>query len=128
MTVNATMLTNLGLMEAAGGSLVITTAVANAGGTIEDTASQVFLQGASIAGGVLVTTGGGNIGDNSMRDAADQGAAILVVSSDFEEVATLCDRALVISRGRIAGALHGAGLTVDNVLARASLGAGHVAV
>ena len=62
-----------------------------------------------------------------LRDAADKGAAILVVSSDFEEVATLCDRALVISRGQIAGELHGAALTVDNVLARASLGAGHVA-
>jgi ribose transport system ATP-binding protein len=62
-----------------------------------------------------------------LRDVADKGAAILVVSSDFEEVATLCDRALVISRGVITSELHGAGLTVDTVLARASLGAGHVA-
>jgi ribose transport system ATP-binding protein len=62
-----------------------------------------------------------------LRDVADNGAAILVVSSDFEEVATLCDRALVISRGLITSELHGAGLTVDTVLARASLGAGHAA-
>jgi ribose transport system ATP-binding protein len=55
--------------------------------------------------------------------AAENGAAILVVSSDFEEVATLCDRALVIGRGRIAGELHGPALTVDNLVARASLGA-----
>ncbi len=34
-----------------------------------------------------------------LRDVAAEGAAILVVSSDFEEVATLCDRALVIGRG-----------------------------
>ena len=57
-----------------------------------------------------------------LRGAAEKGAAIVVVSSDFEEVATLCDRALVISRGVIADELSGAGLTVDTVLARASLG------
>jgi ribose transport system ATP-binding protein len=57
-----------------------------------------------------------------LRQAAEARASILVVSSDFEEVATLCDRALVISRGRIAGQLQGAGLTVDELVARASLG------
>jgi ribose transport system ATP-binding protein len=46
---------------------------------------------------------------------------MLVVSSDFEEVATLCARALVISRGRCAGQLQGAGLTVDELVARATL-------
>ena len=56
--------------------------------------------------------------------AAQRGAAILVVSSDFEEVATLCDRALVIGRGRIVGELRGDALTVDNLVARASLGRG----
>jgi len=62
-----------------------------------------------------------------LRAVADRGAAILVVSSDFEEVATLCDRALVIGRGLIIAELHGAGLTVDSVLARATLGAGQAA-
>jgi ribose transport system ATP-binding protein len=57
-----------------------------------------------------------------LRGAAEKGAAIIVVSSDFEEVATLCDRALVITRGTITAELSGAGLTVDTVLARASLG------
>ncbi len=42
-------------------------------------------------------------------------------------MATLCDRALVIGRGLIAGELQGAGLTVDTVLARASLGTGQFA-
>ncbi len=60
--------------------------------------------------------------------AAQRGAAILVVSSDFEEVATLCDRALVLGRGRIVGELRGDALTVDNLVARASLGSGHGAV
>ena len=59
-----------------------------------------------------------------LRGVADKGAAILVVSSDFEEVATLCDRALVIGRGVITSELQGPALTTDSVLARASLGTG----
>ncbi len=57
-----------------------------------------------------------------LRSAAQAGAAIMVVSSDFEEVASLCDRALVLGRGRIAGELEGARLTVANLTARSSLG------
>jgi ABC-type sugar transport system ATPase subunit len=34
----------------------------------------------------------------------------------------LCDRALVVSRGRIAGQLQGTRLTVDELVARSSLG------
>ncbi len=58
---------------------------------------------------------------------ARDGAAILVVSSDFDEVASLCDRALVVGRGRIVGELRGESLTVDNLVARASLGSRHAA-
>jgi ribose transport system ATP-binding protein len=57
-----------------------------------------------------------------VRDTADAGAAVLVVSSDFEEVATLCDRALIVGRGQIIGELRGAALTMDNLVARSSLG------
>jgi ribose transport system ATP-binding protein len=57
-----------------------------------------------------------------LRDAARAGAAIMVVSSDFEEVAGLCDRALVLGRGRITGELRGERLTVANLTARSSLG------
>jgi ribose transport system ATP-binding protein len=39
-----------------------------------------------------------------LRRLADDGLALLVLSSDVEEVAGLCDRALVIDRGRIVGA------------------------
>lgn len=57
-----------------------------------------------------------------LRRAAEAGGAILVISSDLEEVAMLCDRALVIDRGRIAGELAGDSLTMDGLIARSSLG------
>jgi ribose transport system ATP-binding protein len=57
-----------------------------------------------------------------LRAAADAGAGILVVSSDFEEVATLCDRAIIVNRGRIGGELRGEGLTVDELVTKASIG------
>jgi ribose transport system ATP-binding protein len=59
-----------------------------------------------------------------LADVARGGAGILVVSSDFEEVATLCDRALVIGRGRITSELRGPGVTMDNLVAHASIDAG----
>ncbi|HTW28198.1 MAG TPA: sugar ABC transporter ATP-binding protein [Acetobacteraceae bacterium] len=44
-----------------------------------------------------------------LRDLAARGLAMLVLSSDVEEVAGLCDRALVLDRGRIVGEFaHGA--------------------
>jgi ribose transport system ATP-binding protein len=58
-----------------------------------------------------------------LRRAAEDGTAILVVSSDFEEVAGLCDRAVIVSRGRIGAELRGEALTVDGLLTKASLGA-----
>ncbi len=38
-----------------------------------------------------------------LREAASQGTTLLVVSSDFDELAQLCDRVLVVVHGRIAG-------------------------
>ncbi|QIB34583.1 sugar ABC transporter ATP-binding protein [Ancylobacter pratisalsi] len=58
-----------------------------------------------------------------LREAAAAGRAILVISSDLEEVATLCDRALVIDRGRAAGELVGERLTIDGLIALSTLGA-----
>jgi ribose transport system ATP-binding protein len=49
-----------------------------------------------------------------------QGRAALLVSSDFEEVAGLCRRALVFDRGRIAAALSGAELTQESLVRLAS--------
>ncbi len=42
-----------------------------------------------------------------VRQAADQGAGILVASSDFEELALLCDRALVLRQGRVTAEVAG---------------------
>jgi ribose transport system ATP-binding protein len=51
---------------------------------------------------------------------------VLVVSSDFEEVASLCDRALVVARGTIAAELFGSSLTLDALITRSALGADSV--
>jgi len=42
-----------------------------------------------------------------IRGAADRGAAVLVVASDFEELAIIADRVLVVSSGQIAEELSG---------------------
>ena len=47
--------------------------------------------------------------------AAQAGAAIVVSSSDLEELADLCDRVLVIVDGRISAELRGAELTEGNI-------------
>jgi len=47
--------------------------------------------------------------------AAEHGAAVVVSSSDLEELADLCDRVLVIVEGRISAVLHGAELTEGNI-------------
>jgi ribose transport system ATP-binding protein len=50
--------------------------------------------------------------------AADDGAAVIVSSSDLEELADLCDRVLVIVDGRIGAELTGAELTEGNITRR----------
>jgi ribose transport system ATP-binding protein len=47
--------------------------------------------------------------------AAEGGAAVVVSSSDLEELADLCDRVLVIVDGRISAELRGAELTEGNI-------------
>jgi len=59
----------------------------------------------------------------TLRDLAAEGAGVLVVSSDFEEVATLCDRALVFGRGAITAELAGPALTMESLLTRSSMAA-----
>ncbi|GAA2630398.1 hypothetical protein GCM10010425_31720 [Streptomyces spororaveus] len=46
-----------------------------------------------------------------LDQAAAEGLAVLLVSTDFEEVADLCHRALVFVRGSVAAELAGAALT-----------------
>jgi ribose transport system ATP-binding protein len=50
--------------------------------------------------------------------AAEEGAAIVVSSSDLEELADLCDRVLVIVDGRISAELRGAELTEGTITRR----------
>jgi len=55
-----------------------------------------------------------------IAEAVKAGLAVLVVSTDFEEIAHICHRALVFSRGRIVRELSGADLTTPAVIAAAS--------
>ncbi|MBS1871500.1 MAG: sugar ABC transporter ATP-binding protein [Actinobacteria bacterium] len=50
-----------------------------------------------------------------IRAAAEEGTAVLAVSSDFEELVALCDRVLLMREGRIAGEVAGAQLTVERI-------------
>ena len=59
--------------------------------------------------------------------ALQAGAAILIVSTDFEEVAKVCHRALVFDRGRVVAELAAADLSVENLLAAASASIRHAA-
>jgi ribose transport system ATP-binding protein len=52
--------------------------------------------------------------------ALQASAAILIVSTDFEEVAKVCHRAIVFDRGRVVAELAEADLSVENLLAAAS--------
>ena len=52
-------------------------------------------------------------------DAARQGIAILISTSDYEEVVQVADRALVLARGRIVASLDGDEITTSKLLAAA---------
>jgi ribose transport system ATP-binding protein len=58
--------------------------------------------------------------------ALKAGATILIVSTDFEEVAKVCHRALVFDRGRVVAELAGDDLSAENLLAAASASVGQV--
>jgi ribose transport system ATP-binding protein len=59
-----------------------------------------------------------------LRGIVARGAAVLIVSSDFEEVAMLCGRALVMGRGVVTAELVGDALNLENLLTRSSSGSG----
>ena len=56
---------------------------------------------------------------NLIRELADQGVAVLVISSDLPEVLELADRILVMRDGQVVEELPGKESTEDNVLAAA---------
>ena len=49
-------------------------------------------------------------------ELADAGCAIILVSSDAEEIVEICDRALVLRNGRVAGTLDGGEITEGRLL------------
>jgi ribose transport system ATP-binding protein len=57
-----------------------------------------------------------------LNRALRDGVGILVVSTDFEEVANICHRAIVFGHGRVVGELSGDALTAENLIQAASAG------
>lgn len=55
-----------------------------------------------------------------LREAADQGAAVVILSSDGVELEGLCDRVLIMSRGSVIAELDGDNVT-EAAIARAAL-------
>ena len=64
---------------------------------------------------------------DAIAGAARRGAAVLCASSDYEELTALCDRLLIVARGRIVHELARAELSkeriAEHVLTSSSLGA-----
>ena len=57
-----------------------------------------------------------------LRTALQEGLAIIVVATDFEEVAKICHRALVFSQGRVTAEIDRDALSVSSLLQAASAG------
>ena len=55
----------------------------------------------------------------SMRELAKQGVAMLISTSDYEEVVQVADRALVMARGRVVSELEGDAITTSRLLSEA---------
>ena len=57
-----------------------------------------------------------------LNRALAESIGILIVSTDFEEIATICHRAIVFSQGAIVDELSGTRLTTENLIQAASAG------
>ena len=55
-------------------------------------------------------------------ELARSGATVLIVSSELEELMRVCDRYLIISRGRILGDLEAATTTEEDLMRAVSVG------
>jgi ribose transport system ATP-binding protein len=51
-----------------------------------------------------------------LRDLADKGLAILLYTTDYDELVGMCDRALIVYDGRVSARLAGSDLTEHNIL------------
>jgi ABC-type sugar transport system ATPase subunit len=52
----------------------------------------------------------------AIRDLADRGVGTVVISSDVEELALLCDRVVVLREGLVSGVLIGDKVTEANII------------
>ncbi|MCB1455820.1 MAG: sugar ABC transporter ATP-binding protein, partial [Nitratireductor sp.] len=59
---------------------------------------------------------------NLLFEALQTGMGVLVVSTDFEEIANICHRALVFSRGKLVAELSGVELSTESLIQAASAG------
>ncbi len=57
-----------------------------------------------------------------LNRALSDGVGILVISTDFEEIATICHRAIVFSQGEIVDELGGTRLSTENLIQSAAAG------
>ncbi len=57
-----------------------------------------------------------------LNKALEEGVGVIVVSTDFEEVATICHRTLVFSQGEIVAEIAGDAITTDALIQAASAG------
>ena len=60
----------------------------------------------------------------AMRELAEQGIAILISTSDYEEVTQVADRAFVLARGKLAASLEGDAISTNRLLSAAGLRVG----
>ena len=61
--------------------------------------------------------------ENAFDELATEGASILLVSSELEEIEALCQRAILLHRGEMIGELHGTDIGKDRILHRLLAGA-----
>ena len=52
---------------------------------------------------------------SALDHAAGQGTSLLVASTDYEQLAQICDRVLIFGRGRIVATLEGAAISKDAI-------------
>jgi ribose transport system ATP-binding protein len=60
-----------------------------------------------------------------MRQLADEGKAILMISSELPEIIGMSDRIVVMHRGRVVGVLEGQSATEEQVMMLATYGESH---
>jgi len=58
----------------------------------------------------------------AIKEAAGAGAAIVCASSDYEQLATICDRVLIFGRGRVVSELIGGAISKESIAEYCYLG------